>query len=169
MNISHWLHWATLPLANLLPIKLVLSLVAVACLLSYVGWDRRPQACENVPTLATPTRDLHSDSQEIKHGLPGSIDKIDSLITHSQDVFRSMPLDYASYQVDLHQPEVAIVTLERGRASIGQLLEGDPDLGHVCSGQPRPGAHQVYPTELQIKMMTELTASGRWSNLVITC
>ncbi|KAN0134210.1 hypothetical protein V8E53_007982 [Lactarius tabidus] len=52
-----------------------------------------------------------------------------------------MPLDYASYQVDLNRLEEAIVTLERGRAflwsemrrlrtSVDQLLEADPDLGH---------------------------------------
>jgi hypothetical protein len=53
----------------------------------------------------------------------------------------SMSLDYASYQVDLHQLEEAIETLERGRAllwsemrhlraSIDQLLQVDPPLGH---------------------------------------
>jgi CHAT domain-containing protein len=52
-----------------------------------------------------------------------------------------MPLDYASYQVDLQQLEEAIEILERGRAllwsemrhlrtSIEQLLELDPDLGY---------------------------------------
>ncbi|KAF8259677.1 CHAT domain-containing protein [Lactarius quietus] len=52
----------------------------------------------------------------------------------------SMPLDYASYQVDLREPEEAIETLERGRAllwsemrhfrtPIDQLYEADPDLG----------------------------------------
>ena len=52
-----------------------------------------------------------------------------------------LPLDYASYQVDLNQLEEAIETLERGRAvlwsemrhlrtSIDQLLEVDPVLGH---------------------------------------
>jgi hypothetical protein len=51
-----------------------------------------------------------------------------------------MPLDYASYQVDLGQLEQAIETLERGRAllwsemrhlrtSIDQLFEADPQLG----------------------------------------
>src|SRR6266702_5166634 len=56
-------------------------------------------------------------------------------------VAHSLPLDYASYQVDLHQLEEAIVTLERGRAllwsemrhlraSIHQLLQVDPELGH---------------------------------------
>jgi CHAT domain-containing protein len=53
----------------------------------------------------------------------------------------SVPLDYASYQVDQHQIEQAIETLERGRAllwsemrhlraPVDQLLEVDPDLGH---------------------------------------
>ncbi|KAI9438874.1 CHAT domain-containing protein, partial [Lactarius psammicola] len=52
-----------------------------------------------------------------------------------------MPLDYASYQVDLYQLEEAVKTLERGRAllwsemhhlriSVDQLLEADPQLGH---------------------------------------
>src|SRR6266702_1022999 len=51
------------------------------------------------------------------------------------------PLDYPSYQVDLHQLERAIKTLERGRAllwsemrhlrtSVDQLLQADPDLEH---------------------------------------
>ncbi|KAI9445638.1 CHAT domain-containing protein [Lactarius psammicola] len=53
----------------------------------------------------------------------------------------SMPLDYASYQVDLHQLKEAVETLERGRAllwsemrhlriSVDRLLEADPQLGH---------------------------------------
>jgi hypothetical protein len=51
-----------------------------------------------------------------------------------------MSLDYASYQVDLHHLEEAVVTLERGRAllwsemrhfrtSVDQLLQTDPQLG----------------------------------------
>ncbi|KAI9435659.1 CHAT domain-containing protein [Lactarius psammicola] len=51
----------------------------------------------------------------------------------------SMPLDYASYQVDLYQLEEAVETLERGRAllwsemrhlrtSVDQLLQADPQL-----------------------------------------
>ena len=54
---------------------------------------------------------------------------------------RSMPLGYASHQIDLGQLEEAIEILERGRAllwsemrqfhtSIDQLLQTDPDLGH---------------------------------------
>jgi tetratricopeptide (TPR) repeat protein len=53
----------------------------------------------------------------------------------------SLPLDYASYQLELYQLEKAIEILERGRAllwsemrrlraPIDQLLEADPDLGH---------------------------------------
>ncbi|KAF8258228.1 hypothetical protein EI94DRAFT_1177678 [Lactarius quietus] len=52
----------------------------------------------------------------------------------------SMPLDYASYQVELGQPVEAIETLERGRAllwsemrhfrtPIDQLVKAHPDLG----------------------------------------
>ncbi|KAH9170792.1 CHAT domain-containing protein [Lactarius sanguifluus] len=61
--------------------------------------------------------------------------------TFSSFVFNSMPLDYASYQVDLRQLGKAIETLERGRAllwsemrrlriSVDQLLQADPDLGN---------------------------------------
>ena len=56
------------------------------------------------------------------------------------DVAHSLPLDYASYQLDHHQLEEAIETLERGRALLwsemrhlrvptNQLLEAYPDLG----------------------------------------
>jgi CHAT domain-containing protein len=62
-----------------------------------------------------------------------------TLATH--DITQSLPLDYASYQLDHHQLEEAIETLEKGRGllwsemrhlriSIGQLLEVNPDLGH---------------------------------------
>ncbi|KAH8995829.1 CHAT domain-containing protein [Lactarius hatsudake] len=53
---------------------------------------------------------------------------------------RSMPLDHASYQIDLHRFKEAVEALERGRgllwsemrhlrAKVDQLLEADPDLG----------------------------------------
>ncbi|KAI9452956.1 hypothetical protein BJY52DRAFT_1123973, partial [Lactarius psammicola] len=74
-----------------------------------------------------------------------------------------MPLDYASYQVGLHQLEEAIVTLERGRAllwsemrhlraSIDQLLQADPRLGREFAANNRgleeltksvPPSHQL--------------------------
>ncbi|KAF8265317.1 CHAT domain-containing protein [Lactarius quietus] len=61
-------------------------------------------------------------------------------LAKSHDYHR-MPLDYASYQVDQHRLEEAIVTLERGRAllwsemrhlraSIDQLLQAHPQLGN---------------------------------------
>ena len=57
------------------------------------------------------------------------------------DVSHNIPLDYASYQIDLGQLEEAIETLERGRAllwsemrhlrtSVDQLVQEDPHLGH---------------------------------------
>src|SRR6266702_3671737 len=62
-------------------------------------------------------------------------------LAQTSDDSRRMPLDYASYQVGLHQLEGSIETLERGRAllwsemrhlrvSIDQLLQVDPQLGH---------------------------------------
>jgi hypothetical protein len=62
-----------------------------------------------------------------------------ALATH--DNAQRLPLDYASYQLNHHQLEEAIETLERGRAllwsemrhlrtSIDHLIEADPDLGH---------------------------------------
>ena len=62
-------------------------------------------------------------------------------LAKTSDIFHSMPLDYASYQIGLGQLEEAIETLERGRAllwsemrhlrtSVDQLLEADPQLGH---------------------------------------
>jgi CHAT domain-containing protein len=61
-------------------------------------------------------------------------------LARSNDYHR-MPLDYASYQVDRHQLEDAIVTLEKGRsllwsemrylrASIDRLLQTHPQLGN---------------------------------------
>ena len=58
----------------------------------------------------------------------------------ASDHSHSIPLDYVSYQVDLHQLGEAIVALERGRAllwselrhlrtSIDRIFEADPDLG----------------------------------------
>ncbi|KAH9024168.1 hypothetical protein EDB85DRAFT_1894473 [Lactarius pseudohatsudake] len=59
---------------------------------------------------------------------------------HADDISHRVPLDYASYHVDLNQLEEAIETLERGRgllwsemrhlrASIDQLLQPDSQLG----------------------------------------
>jgi hypothetical protein len=64
------------------------------------------------------------------------------------DEYHRMPLDYASYHVDLHQLEEAVVTLERGRAllwsemrhlraSTDQLLQADPQLGQKLTAVNR--------------------------------
>src|SRR6266702_800621 len=64
-----------------------------------------------------------------------------STLAKMHEISRRMSLDYASYQVDLHQLEEAIETLERGRAllwsemrhlraSIDQLLQAHPQLAH---------------------------------------
>jgi CHAT domain-containing protein/tetratricopeptide (TPR) repeat protein len=61
--------------------------------------------------------------------------------TLANTFFHCMPLDYASFQVDLRQLEKAIETLERGRAllwsemrhlriPVDRLLEADPHLGY---------------------------------------
>jgi CHAT domain-containing protein/tetratricopeptide (TPR) repeat protein len=83
----------------------------------------------------------------------------------TNDRAHSLPLDYASYRVDLDQLEEAIKTLERGRAllwsemrhlrvSIDQLLEADPDLGHKFAAVNRsleeltksvPPSHKLSP------------------------
>lgn len=73
----------------------------------------------------------------------GSVDEIDSFVPRPRDVAhtRSMPLDYASYQVDSHQLWEAIGTHERGeallwpetrhsRTAIAQPFQPDPDSGH---------------------------------------
>ena len=79
----------------------------------------------------------------------------------------SLPLDYASYRVDMHQFEEAIETLERGRAvlwsemrhlraPVDQLLEVDPDLGRKFAAVNRdledltksvPPSHKLSPND----------------------
>ncbi len=69
-------------------------------------------------------------------------------LAQTLDFSHRMPLDYASYQVDLGQLEEATETLERGRAilwskmrhfrsSVDQLLEADPHLGHKFAAVSR--------------------------------
>ena len=71
-----------------------------------------------------------------------------------------IPLDHASYQVDVHQLEEAIVTPERGRAllwsemrqfraSINKLQQADPELGERCTAVNRE--LEVHLTESQVK------------------
>ncbi len=84
-----------------------------------------------------------------------------------------MPLDYASYYVDLRQLEEAIETLERGRAllwsemrhlhtSVDQFLQADPHLGHKFAAVSRdPEAlTKSNPPSLDLNM-----GSGRADDL----
>ncbi len=89
------------------------------------------------------------------------------------DDFHRMPLDYASYYVDLRQPEEAIETLERGRAllwsemrhlrtSVDRFLQADPHLGHKFAAVSRdPEAlTKSIPPSLDLNM-----GSGRADDL----
>ena len=91
------------------------------------------------PTVTTAYEAAMSLMQDTLHFSPTLQLQHATLATH--DSTYTMPLDYASHQVDLGQLEKAIETLERGRAllwsemrhlrtSIDRLLATDPDLGH---------------------------------------
>ncbi|KAH9057711.1 CHAT domain-containing protein [Lactarius vividus] len=81
-------------------------------------------------------------------GFPSSLRLQNATLAKLPHDSHRMPLDYASYWVDLHQLEKAIETLERGRAllwsqmrhfrtSVDQLLAADPDLGNKFAGVNR--------------------------------
>jgi CHAT domain-containing protein len=105
----------------------------LACLWAFVArQNRHPSISSAYETALVLMQDtvLFSPTLQLQHT---------TFATHA--VNHSLPLDYASYQVNLHQLEEAIETLERGRAllwsemrylraSTDQLLEADPDLGH---------------------------------------
>ena len=85
----------------------------------------------------------------------------------TNDRTHSLPLDYASYRIDLDQLEQAIETLERGRAllwsemrhlraPIDQLVEADPELGRKFAAVNRdleeltksvPPSHKLNPDD----------------------
>jgi CHAT domain-containing protein len=98
------------------------------CFARYTRHSSVSTAYETVMSLIQDTL-LLSPTLQLQHTTLSTIEN-----AHSK------PLDYASYQVDQHQPEQAIETLERGRAllwsemrhlriPIDQLLKVDPDLG----------------------------------------
>ncbi|KAI9433903.1 CHAT domain-containing protein [Lactarius indigo] len=104
-----------------------------ACRASFARRTRHPSVSTAYETALSLMQDtpLFSPTLQLQHA---------TLAKTSDDSHR-MPLDYASYQIDRHQLEEAIVTLERGRAllwsemrhlrtSVDRLLEADPDLGH---------------------------------------
>ena len=99
----------------------------------------------------------------------------------TDDRTHSLPLDYASYQVDQHQLEEAIETLERGRAllwtemrhlrvSIDKLLEVDPDLGRHFATINRtledltksvPPSHKLSPDDGAANDLRAVDSFGR--------
>jgi CHAT domain-containing protein/tetratricopeptide (TPR) repeat protein len=137
----------------------------------YEGLELLTQ-CVNSALLALPDRLLLADlwasvSRSIRHPSVSTAYETALLLTQDTLLFsptlqlqhttlvaehitttHSLPLDYASYRVDLDQLEDAIETLERGRAviwsemrrlrvSIDQLLEVDPDLGRKFTAVSR--------------------------------
>ena len=69
---------------------------------------RHPSVCEAYESALLLMQDtsLFAPTLQLQH----------ATLANTSDVFHSIPLDYASYKVDLHQLEEAIETLERGRA-----------------------------------------------------
>jgi CHAT domain-containing protein len=96
-------------------------------------------------------------------------------------ITHSLPLDYASYRVDLDQLEEAIEILERGRAllwtemrhlraSTDRLLEVDPDLGHKFAAVNRdleeltksvPPSHKLSTNDVASDDLRAVDAFGR--------
>ncbi|KAH9161527.1 CHAT domain-containing protein [Lactarius sanguifluus] len=96
---------------------------------------RHPSVSKGYESAVSSMRDvlLFAPTLQLQH----------ATLAQTVDVTHVVPLDFASYRVDLqvHQLEEAIETLERGRAllwsemrrlrvSIDQLLSADPQLGH---------------------------------------
>ncbi|KAH9170790.1 CHAT domain-containing protein [Lactarius sanguifluus] len=92
--------------------------------------------CANNALASLPTRFLHSYTLLFSPTLQQQHATLNAFRST-----RTVSLDYASYQVDLHRLEEAVETLERGRAllwsemrhlraSIDQLQQEHPQLGH---------------------------------------
>ncbi|KAH9057575.1 CHAT domain-containing protein [Lactarius vividus] len=90
------------------------------------------------PSISTAYKSAMSSMQNTLHFAPTLQLQHTTLAT--TDTFHRMPLEYASYQIELGQLDEAIGALERGRAllwsemrylrtSVDQLLDADPDLG----------------------------------------
>ncbi|KAH9057683.1 CHAT domain-containing protein [Lactarius vividus] len=95
--------------------------------------------CASHPSVSTAYETALSLMQDTLHFAPTLQLQHATLATY--DHSHNIPLDYASYQVDLRQFKEAIVTLERGRAllwsemrrfraSIYQLQQAHPQLAH---------------------------------------
>jgi hypothetical protein len=117
-----------------------------------VNWPVRFRfACEWVVTICS-GRTLHpSVSTAYKSALSSMQDKLlfapTFQLQHATlvplNVSHRIPLDYASYQVDLQKLEEAIETLERGKELIWSEIRHlrtliDQPLAENCGGRPRP-------------------------------
>ncbi|KAH8991517.1 CHAT domain-containing protein [Lactarius akahatsu] len=116
-----------------------------ACLWAYFA---RASRHSSVSTAYENAMSLMQDALHFAPTLQLQAAAFSEASTFSSVVFNSAPLDYASYQVDLHQHGKAIETLERGRAllwsemrrlrtSVDQLLQADPDLGNTFAAVNR--------------------------------
>jgi CHAT domain-containing protein len=90
------------------------------------------------PSISRAYESAMSLIQDTLHFAP-TLQQQHTTLTRSDGLHRT-PLDYASYQVDLHQLEEVVVTLEKGRAllwsemrdfriSVDKILRTDPQLG----------------------------------------
>ncbi|KAH9029053.1 CHAT domain-containing protein [Lactarius pseudohatsudake] len=95
--------------------------------------------CASHPSVSTAYETALSLMQDTLHFAPTL--QLQHATLAMYDLSHNIPLDYASYQIDLRQLEEAIVTLERGRAllwsemrrfraSIEQLQQAHPQLAH---------------------------------------
>ncbi|KAH9009094.1 CHAT domain-containing protein [Lactarius deliciosus] len=116
-----------------------------ACLWAFLARGNR------LPSVSTAYENAMSLIQDALHFAPTlqlQSAAFSEMPTFSSFVCNSMPLEYASYQVDLRQLGKVIETLERGRAllwsemhrlrtSVDQLLQVEPDLGNTFAAVNR--------------------------------
>jgi len=68
--------------------------------------------------------DMAMKSMQFYLTVTPTLDKQHSQLVVKNDYFRSLPLDFASYQMSIGQPKQAIETLERGRALLWSEMRG---------------------------------------------
>ena len=109
-------------------------------------WARLSHATQH-PSTSTAYETALSFIQRIASFSP-TLQLQHNTLTSFPAIIQQMPLGYASYQVEQGQLELAIQTLERGRAllwseirhlriSINQVLDADPDLGRKFAALSR--------------------------------
>ena len=131
----------------------------LACLWAFVS------RCIRHPSVSTAYETVLSLIQHTLHFSPTL--QLQHTILAAYDITHTLPLDYASYQLDHLQVEDAIETLERGRsllwsemrhlrAPVDRLLDVDPDLGRKFASVNRdleeltksvPPSHKLSPDD----------------------